>query len=171
MKPWQERAHFAALDWASAHHDLVVVDRAGELVESFRFPHSGPGWEELRQKLAKYPALAVAVETNQGAAVQQLIAAGLEVYPVNPKSAQRYRERKAPSGIKDDQLDAWSLADALRLDGHGWRVLVPEDPLLEQLRLLCRDEIALIEQRTALVNQLMQALREYYPAALEAFDD
>jgi hypothetical protein len=39
------------------------------------------------------------------------------------------------------------------------------------LRALCRDEIALIEQRTALVNQLQAALREYYPAALEAFDD
>jgi hypothetical protein len=36
---------------------------------------------------------------------------------------------------------------------------------------LCRDEVALIEQRTALVNQLPQALYEYYPAALEAFDD
>ncbi len=171
MKDWKERRHFAALDWASDHHDLVVVDRAGELVESFRFAHSGPGWEELRQKLAAYPGLAVAVETNQGAAVQQLIEAGLEVYPVNPKSAQRYRERKAPSGVKDDQLDAWSLADALRLDGHGWRALVPEDPLIEQLRLLCRDEIVLIEQRTALVNQLMQALHDYYPAALEAFDN
>jgi transposase len=43
--------------------------------------------------------------------------------------------------------------------------------LVQQLRLLCRDEVALIEQRTALINQLQQALYEYYPAALEAFDD
>jgi hypothetical protein len=35
----------------------------------------------------------------------------------------------------------------------------------------CRDEIGLIEKRTALVNELQAALREYYPAALEAFDD
>jgi len=171
MKEWQERAHFGALDWASDHHDVVVVDRQGQVVESFGFAHSGEGWAELRLKLARYSQLAIAVETNQGAAVQQLIEAGLDIYPVNPKSAQRYRERKAPSGVKDDQLDAWSLADALRLDGHGWRPLAPEDPLIEQLRLLCRDEIALIEQRTALVNQLLQALREYYPAALEAFDN
>jgi hypothetical protein len=39
--------------------------------------------------------------------------AGMQVYPLNPKSAQAYRERKAPSGVKDDQLDAWSFADAL----------------------------------------------------------
>lgn len=44
-------------------------------------------------------------------------------------------------------------------------------PLTQQLRLLCRDEVVLIEQRTALVNQLQQALLEYYPAALEAFED
>jgi hypothetical protein len=39
------------------------------------------------------------------------------------------------------------------------------------LRLLCRDEVALIEQRTAFIQQLRHALAEYYPAALEAFED
>jgi hypothetical protein len=43
--------------------------------------------------------------------------------------------------------------------------------MLEQLRLLCRDEITLIEERTALINQLQAALHDYYPAALEAFED
>jgi hypothetical protein len=42
---------------------------------------------------------------------------------------------------------------------------------VRQLRSLCRDEIALIAQRTSLVNQLIKALYDYYPAALEAFDD
>ena len=64
-----------------------------------------------------------AIETSQGAAVEQLLEAGMIVYPFNPKSAQAYRERKAPSGVKDDQLDAWSFADALRVDGHGWKAL------------------------------------------------
>jgi hypothetical protein len=64
-----------------------------------------------------------------------------------------------------------SFADALRTDGHGWRPLNPENPKTQELRLLCRDEMSLTEQRTTLVNQLQQALHEYYPAALEAFDD
>ena len=42
-------------------------------------------------------------------------------------------ERKAPSGVKDDQLDGWSLADALRVDGQGWKPLLAQDPLLEEL--------------------------------------
>jgi len=100
-----------------------------------------------------------------------LLASGVTIFPVHPKAAKSYRQRQAPSGVKDDDLDAWSLADALRLDGARWRALSEQDPLVEELRLLCRDEEELIEQRTALVNQLQQALAEYYPAALEAFDD
>jgi len=106
-----------------------------------------------------------------GKITERLVDAGPAVYPMNPKAAERYRDRKAPSGAKDDALDAWSFADALRTDGHGWRPLLAQDPLTTELRLLCRDEIKLIEQRTALVNQLRAALCEYYPAALAAFDD
>jgi len=113
----------------------------------------------------------VSIETCSGPAVERLLALGCRVYPINPRSARAYRTRKAPSGTKDDALDAWSFADALRTDGHAWRPLTPEDPLTQQLRLLCRDEVALIGQRTALVCQLREALHEYYPAALEAFDD
>jgi transposase len=46
-----------------------------------------------------------------------------------------------------------------------------QDEATSTLRLLCRDENVLIEQRTALVNQLQAALREYFPLALESFED
>jgi len=168
---WIERKYFAALDWASDHHDVVVVDSTGRVVSELRFAHTADGWQQLRESLAAFTPLAIAVETNQGLAVEQLLAAGYSVYPVNPKSAKRYRERKAPTGVKDDRRDAWSLADALRVDGHGWKPLAPDDPLVAELRLLTRDESALIEQRTGLINQLQSALCDYYPAALEAFPD
>jgi hypothetical protein len=64
-----------------------------------------------------------------------------------------------------------SFSDALRVDGHGWKALKPEEPLIKELRLLCRDEVSLIEQRSAVIQQLRHALAEYYPAALEAFED
>lgn len=168
---WEERRYFGALDWARDHHDIAVVDSQGKIVCEQRFEHTPEGWQNLREALAPFsPSLAIAVETNQGLAVEQLLDAGYTVYPVNPKSAVRYRERKAPAGAKDDQRDAWSLADALRVDGHDWKPLVPDDPLVAELRLLTRDEVALIAQRTALVNQLRAALGTYYPAALAAFD-
>ena len=170
MKPWNQIEHYAALDWARDHHDIVVVDRTGTIVADFRIAHTREGWDQLQRRLAAFPHLAIAIETNQGPAVEQLLAAGLPIYPINPLSAERYRERKRPSGVKTDRLDAWAMADALRVDGHGWRRLVPADPLVAELRQPCRDEVALIEQRTALIAQLRTALHSYYPAALEAFD-
>ena len=168
---WRQRMAFVGFDWASDHHDVVVVDQHGKIVEDFRFDDTAEGWQLLIKKLSKYPDVAVTIETSSGATVERLLEVGYAVYPVNPKAAKRYRERKAPSGTKTDRLDAWSLADALRVDGHTWRLLKPDDPLTAELRQLCRDEVVLIEQRTALVCQLRAALREYYPVALEVFDD
>lgn len=171
MKPWKDITHYAGFDWAKDHHALLIVNSEGYIVADFEFDHSLEGWQQFVEKTSAWPNLAVAIETSQGAAVDQLLQRGYTVYPVHPVAAQSYRERKAPSGTKTDHLDAWGLADALRVDGQGWKALQPLDPVTQQLRLLCRDEVILIEQRTALVNQLQQALAEYYPAALEAFED
>ena len=171
MKAWNQITHYGALDWARDHHDIVVVDRSGTIVADFRIQHTLEGWNEFRARLAPFPDLAIAVETNQGPAVEQMVSAGLQIYPINPKSAKHYRDRKKPTGTKNDRLDAWAMADALRVDGHAWRPLLPEDPLVVELRQLCRDEVSMIEQRTALLAQLRHTLHAYYPAALEAFED
>jgi transposase len=172
MPTWNEITHYAGFDWAKDHHDVIIVDHGGQIVADFQIEHTAQGWQRWREQLAALgPGVAACVETSQGVVVEQLLQSGVTVYPVSPASAKRYRERKIPSGNKTDRVDAWSLADALRVDGHGWKALSPEDPLVAELRLLCRDEVALIEERTALINQLQSALHEYYPAALEAFED
>jgi len=171
MKLWTDLTHYAGFDWAKDHHSVVIVDREGKIVADFEFEHTGEGWKSFVEKTSTFPQLAIAIETSQGAVVDQLLQRDYTVYPVHPVAAHSYRQRKAPSGTKTDHLDGWGLADALRCDGQGWKTLRPLDPLSQQLRLLCRDEVVLIQQRTALVNQLQQALLEYYPAALEAFDD
>jgi len=174
--PWNGIQFFAGFDWAKDAHQLAVVDHRGCILLEIHFEHSAEGWAKLRRRLVDrvgqdLSILGVAIETNAGPAVEQLLQQGCVVFPMHPKAAQRYRDRKAPSGGKSDSLDAWSFADALRTDGHAWRPLVPEDPATQELRLLCRDEAGLIEKRTGLVNELRQALYEYYPEALEAFDD
>jgi transposase len=179
MDPQVFRSQFAlfvGLDWATEAHDVVGVDPAGRIVLDQKVEDTAEGWAGFRRRLAELVGpdlgkVAVAIETCNGPVVERLLEMGCRVYPLNPKSAQRYRDRKNASGTKTDRLDGWSFGDALRTDGHGWRALTPEDPLTQELRILCRDEVALIEQRTALVNQLQAALREYYPAALEAFDN
>jgi transposase len=172
MKAWNEITYYAGFDWGHHRHKVVIVDRQGQIVADFTIEQSGPGWQRWREQVAALGgAVAACVETSQGIVIEQLLESGVSLYPIAPLSAKAYRERKAPSGTKSDHLDAWSLADALRVDGHGWRALGQEEPLVAELRLLCRDEVALIEERTALVNQLQSALQEYYPAALEAFED
>lgn len=168
---WTTHSYFAGLDWAKDHHDVVVVDRLGAIAAEFRFPHTADGWAEFAQKMKPFVGAPITMETSSGPAVDQLLQRDWEIYPVNPKAAERYRERKIPSGDKSDRPDAWTLADALRTDGHAWRRLLPQDEATAMIRAFCRDEISLIEQRTALVNQLTTALREYYPSALEAFND
>ena len=171
MKTWNDITHFAGFDWAKDHHDVLVLDGAGKIVGEFRFDHTASGWALCQEKLAQFPQVAIAVEAGHSAAIERLVTLDYRVYPVHPRSSKSYRTRKLPSGTKTDRADCWALADALRLEGESWRVLTAPEPLVQQLRLLCRDEVALIEQRTALVNQLQQALYEYYPAALEAFKD
>jgi transposase len=171
MNPHQTLTHYAGFDWAKDHHDIIVIDLQGQIVADFRIDHTPAGWRLWKEKIAYWPQLGVAIETNFGAAVEQLLESGVSLYPVNPMNAKRYRERQCSSGNKTDRHDAWALADALRMDGHAWRPLGAADPILAELRILCRDEVALIEERTALINQLQQALHEYYPTALEAFDD
>jgi hypothetical protein len=63
-----------------------------------------------------------------------------------------------------------SLTPCVSMVKTGGRC-APENSLVKELRLLCRDEVGLIEQRSAFINQLRHALAEYYPTALEAFTD
>jgi transposase len=168
---WTDQPYFGALDWAKDHHDVMVVDRSGEIVADFNFPHTAAGWAQFDQQMEKLGRCPMTLETSSGPAVDQLLQRGYPLYPLNPKAAKRYRERKSPSGNKTDRQDAWSMADGLRTDGQSWLQLLPQDEATATLRLLCRDEVALIEQRTALVNHLQATLLDYYPLALESFED
>src|SRR5262245_55755418 len=87
MKKWQELTHYAGLDWAKDHHCVVVVDSQGTIVADFEFEHSLEGWKSFAEKIAAWPQLAVAIETNQGAVVDQLLQRELSIFPVHPVAA------------------------------------------------------------------------------------
>jgi transposase len=169
--PFSELLHFGGFDYAGQKHYVVVVDRAGSKVLSMEFDNTADGWRKFLDAIKPFPKIAFTIETSCGADVERLLDAGLPVYPINPKSAQRYRDRKSVAGCKSDELDAFCMADALRTDGAAWRRLLSMDSATHELRVLCRDEIHLIELRTSLINQLRATLHDYYPAALEAFSD
>lgn len=161
---------YVGLDWADTHHDVEVLDEAGKRVGVRRFAHSHDGLNELKAFLLGIAAspedLACIVETNHGLLSTFLLEAGIPVYPVNPKLATQLRKA---AGAKTDQIDAHLLAKLGRLDLADLRRLEPDSALVQELKTLTRDQDALIQTQTRLVNQLTACLKEYYPAALHLF--
>ena len=161
---------YVGLDWADTHHDVEVQDETGTRVGARRFAHSHDGLNELKAFLLGIAAspeeLACIVETNHGLLITFLLEAGIPVYPVNPKSTNQLRKA---AGAKTDRIDAHLLAKLGRVDLAELRRLDPDSPTVQELKTLTRDQDALIQSQTRLVNQLTACLKDYYPAALQLF--
>jgi transposase len=118
---------------------------------------------------AQDPAeVAVGIETDRGLLVGTLVAAGYQVYAVNPQVVGRYRGRHRVSRAKSDRGDAKVLADLVRTDRHNHRQVAGDSPLAEAVKVLARAHQGLVWARQRHVNALRSALREYYPGALAA---
>jgi transposase len=113
----------------------------------------------------------VGIETDRGPWVQALTAAGYTVFGVNPLQAARYRQRHAVSGAKSDAGDAHVLADMARTDSCQLRQVAGDSAEAGAVKVVTRMHKTLVWERTRHVQRLRHALREYFPAALEAFGD
>jgi transposase len=166
---------FAGVDWAEAHHDVHIEDEQGRRLGGGRLADGIEGLARFHDLVAAHAAdpaeVAVGIETDRGLFAAALVAAGYRVFAVNPKSVSRYRDRHAVSGAKSDPGDAKVLADLVRTDRHNHRPVVPDSDLAEAVRVLARAHQSMIWNRRRQANQLRSALREFYPAALAAFDD
>ena len=104
-EPFGQLTHYAGFNWAKGRHHVAVVDPAGTVLLGRPVGDTAEGWAGLRQALAAFPKVGVAIETSCGPAVERLLEMGLTVYPLNPKADERYRDRKRPGGGKSDPLD------------------------------------------------------------------
>ena len=151
---------------------MVVIDESGRQVASKRVSHTKAGVDELTRVLgdsvgsAPKESLACVIETNHGLLITALLEAGFPVYPVNPKTLER---RRVASGAKTDRIDAYLLAKLGRSELADLRRLEPDSPKIAELKALTRDQQALIQMQTSLVNQLTACLKAYYPVALKLF--
>jgi len=169
---------FVGDDWAEDHHDIEVMDQAGKVLARRRLPEGVAGMAQLHGLIGaclgeddEDAEVIVGIETDRGPWVAALIAAGYLVFPVNPLLASRYRERHGVSGAKSDAGDAHMLADMVRTDSHQLRPAAGDSPEAEGVKVLARTHKTLIWERTRAVQRLRHQLREYFPAALEAFED
>lgn len=166
---------FVGNDWAEDHHDVHVMDAEGKRLAARRFTEGIAGiggLHALLAGLAEDPAqVRIGIETDRGLWVNALVAAGYQVYAINPKAASRYRERHHVGGGKSDAGDAKMLADLVRTDAHNHRPVAGDTAQVEGIKVIARAHQNLIWSRTRETNRLRNALREYYPAALVAFAD
>jgi transposase len=163
---------YAGIDWANSHHDILVLDEKGRQVGSLRIDHSPQGMTRLNTFLeqiigtASKEQMACIIETTHGLLIAHLLEVGWPVYPVNPRTVDR---RRGASGAKTDTIDAYLLAKTGRADFADLHRLTPDSEKVAELKLLTRDQEALIQTQTRLVNQLTACLKAYYPVALELF--
>jgi len=166
---------FVGIDWAEAHHDVHVADEAGTRLGKARLPEGVGGiarFHELVGALVEDPAeVVIGIETDRGLFVAALVAVGYQLYAVNPMSTSRYRDRHSTSGAKSDAGDAQVLSDMVRTDRHHHRVVAGDSDDVEAIKILARAHQTMVWSRGRQTNLLRSTLREFYPAALVAFDD
>ncbi|WP_235014100.1 MULTISPECIES: IS110 family transposase [unclassified Parafrankia] len=154
------------------------MDASGRRLGKARLPEGVAGMTRLHAMIGEQVGddpdaveVLVGIETDRGPWARALVAAGYQVFAINPLQASRYRERHAVSGAKSDAADAHVLADMVRTDSHQLRPVAGDTALVEAVRVVTRTHKTLIWERTRHTQRLRHALLDYFPAALAAFDD
>jgi transposase len=172
---------FVGDDWAEGYHDVELMDASGRRLAKARLPDGVAGIARLHALIGGQLGqdaeeddagqVAVGIETDRGPWVAALVAAGYTVFAVNPLQASRYRARHGVSGAKSDAADAHVLADMVRTDSHQFRPVAGDTAQAAAVKVVTRTHKTLIWERTRCTQRLRHALRDYFPAALEAFED
>jgi hypothetical protein len=166
---------FVGVDWAEAHHDVAVQDEDGKRLAGGRLPEGVEGIARFHALVGGHAdepgEVVIGIETDRGLFVAALVAAGYQVFAVNPMSTSRYRDRHSTSGAKSDPGDAKVLADMVRTDRHNHRPVAADSESVQAIKILARAHQTMIWSRGRQTNGLRSTLREFYPAALVAFED
>ena len=174
---------FVGDDWAEDHHDIELMDGSGRRLAKARLPEGVAGMARLHAMIGEQLGEAggevadedvevlVGIETDRGPWVAALVAAGYTVLAVNPLQAARFRDRLGVSGAKSDAGDAHVLADMARTHSHELRPVAGDSAQAEAIKVVARIHKTMIWERTRHTQRLRHALRDYFPAALAAFED
>lgn len=167
---------FVGDDWAEDHHDVEVQDEQGKVLRRARLPEGIAGISGFGDLVGRFAGddtepsdVLVAIETDRGPWVGALVAAGYRVFGVDPKQAARHREILGSSGAKSDKGDAHALADMARTRAGQLREVAADSEVAEGLKVVTRAHQTLIWERTRHMLRLRVALRDYFPAALQAY--
>jgi transposase len=167
---------FVGDDWSEENHDVELMDASGRTLARVRLKEGAAGMTRLHAMIGEHageaePVVRVGIEIDRGLWVMALTAAGYEVFAINPLQTSRYRDRHQVSGGKSDAGDAHVLADMVRTDSHQLRQVAADTPAAQAVKVVARAHKTLIWERARHVNRLRHQLLDFFPAAVEAFDD
>lgn len=163
---------YVGVDWATEEHAVCILRPEGSKAGERSFKHSGDGLADLVQWLSDFCGgqlreVAVAIEIPHGAVVETLLERGCQVFAVNPKQLDRFRDRFSLAGAKDDRRDAFVLGDSLRTDMVCFRRLQSAEPLIIELRERSRLYEELSQEKVRHTHRLREQIRRYFPQYLE----
>jgi transposase len=166
---------YVGFDWATQQHRACLLDPEGKRLCERDVAHDGVGLAEFCSWLvdktgARAQEIAIAIEVPRGPVVEVLLERGFQVFAINPKQLDRFRDRFSMSGAKDDSRDALVLGHSLRTDPQAYRRLAIDDPLVIELREWSRIYEELKQEQNRLGNRVRDQLWRYYPQTAELGD-
>lgn len=164
---------YIGIDWSEKHHNVCILNKAGACLNSFQIPHTLAGFQRLEEVLAQVnsdiTSCLIAIETDHNALVDFLWSRGYELYILPPNQVKSNRGRQRASRAKDDDSDAYLLADILRTDQGRLISRQADGPLVQQMRSLLSWVDSLTDSIKRYRNRLRANLLHYYPQPLAAF--
>lgn len=168
---------YAGVDIAKMDHVIGAVDEAGaEVAKPMRFKNSESGFERcvawLESVAESEGGVFVAMEATGHywmACFAYLTAAGYRACVVNPMQVSAMRKVKGLSGVKNDRVDAWLIAETLRQGGYDETRLATDE--VQALKQLTRYRQALKQELATVKTQAVCVLDAYFPEYASLFSD
>lgn len=164
-------AAFVAIDWGDEKH-AVALRVAGQTQTEHTIleqkPEALAEWIAGLRKRFGGGTVAVILEQKRGALLYALQPhEHLVLYPINPQMSAKFRQAFYPSGAKDDPSDAALQLDILLQHRDRLTPWRPDEAITRQLSLLVEGRRRFVADQVRLTNRLREALKSYFPQALE----
>ena len=168
---------YAGVDIAKMDHVIGAVDEAGaEVAKPMGFKNSEAGFERciawLESVAESEDEVFVGMEATGHywrACFAYLMAAGYRVCVVNPMQVHAMRKLKSLSGVKNDRIDSWLIAETLRQGDYDETRLATDE--VQALKQLTRYHQGLKQELAAVKTQAICVLDAYFPEYAGLFSD
>lgn len=168
---------YAGVDIAKVDHVIGAVDETGaEAARPMKFKNSEAGFERciawLESVAESEDEVFVGMEATGHywkACFAYLMAAGYRVCVVNPMQVHAMRKLKSLSGVKNDRIDSWLVAETLRQGDYDETRLATDE--VQALKQLTRYHQGLKQELAAVKTQAICVLDAYFPEYAALFSD